>query len=719
MEKDSGNLATAAILPNRVIMLIIGLFSAFVQATIPEYDQVDGWDRKDVNLPVHTLLGYDCTEPRGVQDIGHDDDDPCAITLPNLQTKNVTYQLVQREKWTRYSGHACILQETRTVSYCGVYDHQTRDPAKEYQTRPTRMTYPECDRVINTNLFRDPTGVTHDITLNQWQDWTYEQVGHTYYEDEQLRCVGGVFEGKDGYVVTIQQRFILKTEEFIGNQEHVSVKSLGINVPGSIRAGRLETDEGTFIWNKSREMDCPLALNKEFRGIEVTDPNGKVVVMSTDGNLVRVIRTDAVTMCDKIVYATNYPDLFLHPAGGRTPITRRVHPDEISITMYINNRDDFLYNHLLEAVRDEFQRILLNDCHQKKEATQLRTWLQHADPQLATWTLGGGTFATAAGEVLYTYSCRPILVKAVSADRCFQSLPVRPLNVYDSSTDIWFLEPLTHRLTKQGVPAPCSPRFAPKYRDYKGSWLVATPQIHDTTAPTAPSKLPGRNLELRAQLDWSRGGIYGQEELREMETYLEFSRRREVLTSKLTEQAHFDIRQPVRVNSIFPGVTLLDPSFMHRLWTRILGFLHTWGEGAAIFLSSYLIVRLIWSIGTWFHRTVVLYRLHGCALTTFLYSICDQCLVLKSYQQQHQRAADAGEDPSPVITTPVEKPTTKANPWTDDTPLAQVTAPSWTWARTTGRQWSTTGIPGFGNLNRMGSEQETHVSPTDRTVGTS
>ena len=500
--------------------------------------------------------------------------------------------------------------------------------------------------VVN-HLYRDPSGVTHDIAPGQVHTWSYEEVGRTYYQDGQLRCEGGMFRGAPDFVVTVHQRFKLVTDTIVGDKQQISAPGLGLKLKCDIQAGECLTDEGTFIWDLPVAEECPLARNKNFHGIEAIDNEGKTVVMSTDGNLVRVIKGEPVSLCDRVVYSTNYPDLYLYPLTGERPFHRHIHPEEVSITMYINNRDDYLYHHLLETVKDEFQKTLTNDCHQKKETNQMRTWLQHTDPKLATWTLGGGTFATAAGEVLYTYACRPMLVKAVQTDRCFQSLPVRPLSHFDLVSDLWFLEPLTHRLTKQGVPVPCSLQFAPKYQDYSGKWLTATPQIHEAKPPNRPDRVPHRNLELQGQLDWSRGGIYEQQELRDMETYLDFSRRRDALTYKMLEQAssdrQLDIWKPLRLESMFPGTQVLNPSFMHTLWTKILGFLHTWGDGAAIFLSTYLICRTIWALTTWFHRTVVLYRLRGCNFTTFFYSLCDHCLVIQGYKDRHARREEEVE----------------------------------------------------------------------------
>ena len=48
------------------------------------------------NMPVHTMLAYDCKEPRNIQDTGYELDAGCtAPSQQHLATMNVTYQLVQ------------------------------------------------------------------------------------------------------------------------------------------------------------------------------------------------------------------------------------------------------------------------------------------------------------------------------------------------------------------------------------------------------------------------------------------------------------------------------------------------------------------------------------------------------------------------------------------------------------------------------------------------
>ena len=116
--------------------------------------------------------------------------------------------------------------------------------------------------------------------------------------------------------------------------------------------------------------------------------------MSTDGSLVRLVKKNAVSMCGRVVYRTNYKHLYLVPYPTSEPFTRQVEPESMSTSTYVRNRDDYLYNNTLEMIEQEFQGVLNNDCQRRAQNAKLHFWLQHVDPGLTTWFLGNGSFAT-------------------------------------------------------------------------------------------------------------------------------------------------------------------------------------------------------------------------------------------------------------------------------------------------------------------------------------
>ena len=99
--------------------------------------------------------------------------------------------------------------------------------------------------------------------------------------------------------------------------------------------------------------------------------------MSTDKSLVRFVKKEAVSMCGRIVYKTNYDNLYLSAYPSSNPITRQTEVESRSTSTYVRNRDDYLYHNTLGMIEQEFQGVLTNDCQRssKRQAPFLApTW---------------------------------------------------------------------------------------------------------------------------------------------------------------------------------------------------------------------------------------------------------------------------------------------------------------------------------------------------------
>ena len=248
-----------------------------------------------------------------------------------------------------------------------------------------------------------------------------------------------------------------------------------------------DTMKGTFIWRNPGDF-CPLAIANTVRGKEVEDENGNRVFMSTDESLTRLIRQDSVAICGRLVYSTTYRNLFLYPSTASNQFVRRLENGEFSTITYVKNRDETLYHTIKEKVREEYEYVLRSNCKNRQMEVKLLQWLRHKDPGIMTWLMANGTFATAAGEVLYQYSCKQMIVKAllVPDEKCYQALPVTVRggvvggSMFSTAT---FMEPLTHRLTHEGVPIPCSRQFATDYMNMHGMWVRTYPKLHVVPPP--------------------------------------------------------------------------------------------------------------------------------------------------------------------------------------------------------------------------------------------
>jgi hypothetical protein len=139
---------------------------------------------------------------------------------------------------------------------------------------------------------------------------------------------------------------------------------------------------------------------------------------------------------------------------------------------------------------------------------------QRAASDGETTALGGGWFATAAGDAWYRYYCRLIWVQARHTSQCYSALPVilssSDLQRYYTDRDLdlpkrinpkvgrggnqqeegeetkeimFFLEPHTHRLTTVGIQITCVEEFAPLYRNTNNNWMRITSTISSSRTP--------------------------------------------------------------------------------------------------------------------------------------------------------------------------------------------------------------------------------------------
>jgi hypothetical protein len=174
-----------------------------------------------------------------------------------------------------------------------------------------------------------------------------------------------------------------------------------------------------------------------------------------------------------------------------------------------------------------------------------------------TVALEEGWFLTYAGELMYHYSCRPIIVVGRDDDACYSALPIdlvvedqkriaenRGEDRTNGTTDIpthaagYFLEPHTQRLTFWGTHMPCVRNFAGAYLNTRGSWVVALPHLLLMETPLTlqqHEQLEYTQGELRVY-DPSHGWIYDKGMVRGMEQFSQTRRLTKNVGTVLAEQ---------------------------------------------------------------------------------------------------------------------------------------------------------------------------------------
>jgi hypothetical protein len=366
-------------------------------------------------------------------------------------------------------------------------------------------------------------------------------IGKISTTDGHRRCQGGplIHQGAswDNMLVDHQTTITLDKVNILSTNMGIMDQDRGVHLKCPLHQKHCATKYvGTYLWNPTESTSCDFAITQNrIQGIKVTDEFTKEeVLMSTDGHLLRLILKDALIGCGETIYATNYRQLFVHFLLSRraTNFTREIHPGEVDIITYATNQDDYVYHHILDVIREEFNAILQRECISYINDNKAR--LQRPDIQAEAfqlYPLGNGTFSVDAGETSYLFKCSSVVVKAYEAAVCYTTLPVLLQDLEGKPPARRFMEPISRKLSNTGTSIPCQDLFQSKYLDIKNQWIVANPALEITTAPKETHRSrPNHFTPDNENLDFSTEGIYSEANLIQFQNYMEYSRRRSTLT---------------------------------------------------------------------------------------------------------------------------------------------------------------------------------------------
>ena len=591
--------------------------------------------------------GFDCSQPRNVKDVGYVGDLECSGRAKIASTRNTSYQILQEEKYHRVNGTTCSLIMTRVVRYCGTYDHQTTFPGASLHEVGVPVTLEQCRKWYQNLEYRDNHDQAYPLKGNAVNVISYEEVGRTWVEGGEISCQGGTWKwGREEVyrvVVEVQVKVTLREEVYLLNNKEVMAHVEDVRLPCPASAHGCQLPLRTYLW-ESPNLDCDLAVARVAHGTEAESEKGEKVFISTDGSLVRLIRQDAVSLCGRVVHSTNYAGVFIYELDRPKQFTRPLGAGEVSLTLYIKNRDDFLYDNIVSALEEEFQGILATDCLGRSQRLKRDFWQQHKEPGATTWVVAKDVFATAVGEIIYQYQCQPTKVRAAHLPHCYQGLPVtlvQPRPAADGSPQApkqLFLEPLTRRLMHAAVEVPCSRLFRAKYKNIHGGWIIAAPEIIPAASPRLPPTLEAHREIFASRPDWSKGGIYTEETLEAAAAYDDFSRTAQVVQATFAWQVSQDWKEQgsgyLSPEQVFPEFR--DPAqWASKMWSKTRGFLHAWGEGAAIIFSVFAIGRIMADFASWAYGVAVLREMMGCT-RHLVWTLCPNIFLLRQYREFHQ-----------------------------------------------------------------------------------
>jgi hypothetical protein len=201
-----------------------------------------------------------------------------------------------------------------------------------------------------------------------------------------------------------------------------------------------------------------------------------------------------------------------------------------------------------------------------------------------TVALEEGWFLKYAGELMYHYSCRPIIVVGRDDEACYSALPIYLIvedqkriakNRGDDHTNGttgatthatgYFLEPHTRRLTFWGTHMPFVRNFGGAYLNTRGSWIVALPHRLLMERP--------QTLKQHEQLEYTQGevrkydpfhgGIYDEKMVRAMEQFSQTRRLTNNVGTVLAEQgSKFAYPSHISPHDLWQEITVISFDFL-------------------------------------------------------------------------------------------------------------------------------------------------------------
>lgn len=439
--------------------------------------------RADTNPPETLFTAYDCSWPKNIQEVNSATSAACITTKILSERKNVTYRLLQEGSRFPTKGYSCRLEGSRTITYCGTYDHQTvLEPATHYND-PQPVDAASCRQYWQTGIYIGPKE-NFKLERNTINIIQFQEVGYSDISGGEIICEGEDYLYKHQIihraVVTIRLKILLQEEDFEYDPSGISNVASKENLQCPPFANECETKEATYIWTTDNRT-CALSIIRDIPGTQNIDSQGREMFQSTNGPDLRFEKGQATSFCGMKVYKTNRARWYLQDIDdGGTPNLRTLSPELISIPDLIQSHNDYMIDQYRETI-EQLQR----DLCQTQMDLLFHQRVERGNPGI-TGPFDNGTFRVIKGERIWQYQCRPTLVRTRDVDVCYGIMPVGLLEIpsrpYHLPTDLGlgtllnhgqllFLEPLTRILTHNGTIIPCSQMASIRYQDTRGEWL--------------------------------------------------------------------------------------------------------------------------------------------------------------------------------------------------------------------------------------------------------
>ena len=624
---------------------------------------------------------YDCSQPANLSTLVAKPRAECVIAEPQVDDREAVYRVLQRAQNMQIILRRCKARRSRTAFHCSwahngghMRWHWSQNPItpewkfyEEYAITPH-----ECRVLWKENRFADPYHgsrfypvkvpgrsyvVTNPAGTFGWEKddghcqrgSVFLKEGPEHWGQNYTRLSYEVQKYENAHVTDYYELFVEEVPAQRTADGTITLENELLVLPCKLPAKECRSKHhGTFLWDDPTEEErCRYfsALEEELVGREITDAKGRIYFYH-EQHMLRVEKRASFTRCKGRLYHTDFDNLFLTPDIYHESFERPIPLSEVSVLTYANQQDSFLYKEIVDMVKRELVNLRANQCKLEKDRQRGEYARQAAELQAVldgeTAMVGDNRFVTAAGEVWYSYTCRPVVAIADPDEGCYSAMPVKllphDLEVYLSNaldpedrkgntselaitqeeSVRFFLEPKTHRLITVAAPQECAPPLVPLYHNRHDRWIAWNgPALFYTPPPKAIESVAWdvnqSAVTTDKNFDFDEGGIYSAATVRKMERFKQNTRTMQVFTATLANQMQQKQRQSccgtVYAHDVFqdiPGGNMLNRlSFFDWFWD----LLEKYGRLCSIIICTGLLIRFM----TWI--TGVLFRLFAAPVT--------------------------------------------------------------------------------------------------------
>ena len=533
-----------------------------------------------------SLRAFSCDSPIKLQDYQVAHHNESCGRLPSQQDQRLhSYTIVQKRSYNKAAGFKCTKRVSRFTFICtsnALAAHQRLATVPQVEV-PQDISGEDCKQLITTQEYEGPDGVRHKAPIGKTTVLRFHEAGREEISGQTIVCHGEQVKLGDriidGVAILEQVKIQTQTMKFRVDRVTGAVESKEDHrrLPCTTFYHFCVTSEGTYLWE---DEDATIFQSvRSFSG-QLTVEEDQDTLISHEQKI-RLALGETERYEGRNYRSTKYSDIYV--VEGEAQYLDVFSSDHLRLTAWIAARDDYITWSMEQKILEAYQAMADTSCRRKKDLlrTQMATSFTHPDGSHHLH-LDHNQFGALVGETLYTYQCQGVLVTPREETRCTKELPVT------WQEHSYYLEPVTRLLKRFGNPVPCSHLMPSKFRTEDGRWIAATPQLLIASAPREVMEITD-NFNLTHE-DMSEGGLYTKQQLDEFAKLLDYPRTKALVANSMYREVCHNNDNDICVSFTETlGPAIESPTNLFNLRSKLMTFLHNFGDAAAIMIACYLI----------------------------------------------------------------------------------------------------------------------------------